>query len=178
MNNQILVLDKATGQKVYTIANAGSGKGQLYHPTNLAIRENKNILVSDTSNFRVAEFTQDGRYVGQLGEIGTSVGKFSRPKGIAIDHDGRIYVVDAAFQNVQLFDAEGQLLMFFGGSGVGPGQLYLPTDIYIDYSSVPYFQQYAEPGFELEYVILIANQFGPNKINVYGFGKMRGMTYP
>lgn len=177
-NNQIQVLDKATGQKVYTIANAGSGKDQLFHPTNLAITIDENILVSDTSNFRVAEFTQDGRYIGQLGEIGTSVGKFSRPKGIAVDREGRIYVVDAAFQNVQLFNKDGHLLMFFGGSGVGPGQLYLPTDIYIDYTSVPYFQQYAEPGFELEYIILIANQFGPNKINVYGFGKMQGMAYP
>jgi DNA-binding beta-propeller fold protein YncE len=171
-------LDKATGQKVYTIADAGSGRGQLYHPTNLAIAGNENILVSDTSNFRVAEFTQDGRYVGQLGEIGTSLGNFARPKGIAVDRAGRIYVVDAAFQNVQLFDTEGELLMFFGSGGVGPGQLYLPTDISIDYTSVPFFQQYAEPGFDLEYIILIANQFGPHKINVYGFGRMQGMAYP
>jgi len=178
LNNQIQVLDKATGQKVYTIASVGSDKGELYHPTNLAIAGNDNILVSDTSNFRVVEFTQDGRYVRQIGEVGTSLGKFARPKGIAVDREGRIYVVDAAFQNVQLFNAEGQLLMFFGSSGTGPGQLYLPTDIYIDYSSVAYFQQYAEPGFELEYLIVIANQFGPNKINVYGFGKMQGMAYP
>lgn len=177
-NNQIQVLNKATGQKIYAIADSGSDKDRLYHPTNLAIEGNGNILVSDTSNFRVAEFTQDGRYIRQLGEIGTSFGKFARPKGIAVDHEGRIYVVDAAFQNVQVFDTEGNLLMYFGGSGVGPGQLYLPTDIYIDYTSVAYFQQYAEPGFELEYIILIANQFGPNKVNVYGFGKMRDMMYP
>jgi DNA-binding beta-propeller fold protein YncE len=178
LNNQIQVLDKATGQKVYAIAGAGSDKGSLYHPTNLAIAGNENILVSDTSNFRVAEFTQDGRYVRQLGEIGTGLGKFARPKGITVDRDGRIYVIDAAFQNVQLFNSDGQLLMFFGSSGVGPGQLYLPTDIYIDYTSVDYFQQYAEPDFKLEYVILVANQFGPNKVNVYGFGKMQGMAYP
>ena len=178
LHNQIQVLDKATGQKIYTIAEGGSGKGKLYHPTNLAITGNDDILVSDTSNFRVAEFTQDGRYVGQLGEIGTSLGKFARPKGIAVDREGRIYVVDAAFESIQVFNPDGQLLMFFGGSGVGPGQLDLPTDIYIDYTSVPYFQQYAEPGFKLEYLILVANQFGPNKINVYGFGKMQGMAYP
>jgi sugar lactone lactonase YvrE len=178
LNNKIQVLDKATGQKIYTIADAGSGKGKLYHPTNLAIAADDTILVSDTSNFRVAEFTQDGRYIGQLGEIGTSLGKFARPKGIAVDREGRIYVVDAAFESIQLFNSDGQLLMFFGSSGVGPGQLDLPTDIYIDYTSVAYFQQYAEPGFKLEYIIVVANQFGPNKINVYGFGKMQGMAYP
>ncbi|MEN8179106.1 MAG: hypothetical protein ABFS39_10880 [Pseudomonadota bacterium] len=177
-NHQIQVLDKATGQKIYTIASAGSEEGQLFHPTNLAIAKNGNILVSDTSNFRVSEFSPDGRYIRKIGEIGTSAGKFARPKGIVADRDGRIYVVDAAFQNVQLFNSEGRLLMFFGGSGTGPGQLYLPTDINIDYTSVDYFQRYAEPGFELEYLILVANQFGPNKINVYGFGKMQDMEYP
>jgi DNA-binding beta-propeller fold protein YncE len=177
-NHRILVLDKATGQKIFTIGSAGSADGQLYHPTNLAITNNGNLLVSDTTNFRVVEFTPDGRYVRQIGEIGTSFGKFARPKGIAVDREGRIYVVDAAFENVQIFNEAGELLMFFGGSGTGPGRLYLPTDIYIDYTSVPYFQRYAEPGFELEYVILVTNQFGPNKVNVYGFGKMQDMPYP
>jgi hypothetical protein len=177
-NHQIQVLDKATGLKVYSIASSGSAEGQLYHPTNLAIAKNGNLLVSDTTNFRVAEFTLDGRYVGQIGEIGTSIGKFARPKGVTVDREGRIYVVDAAFQNVQVFSSSGQLLMFFGDAGTGPGQLYLPTDISIDYTSVAYFQKYAEPGFNMEYIILVANQFGPNKVNVYGFGKMQGMKYP
>jgi DNA-binding beta-propeller fold protein YncE len=177
-NHQVIVLDKATGQKIYTIASAGSAEGQLFHPTNLAVAKNGNLLVSDTSNFRVVEFTPDGRYVRQLGEIGTSFGKFARPKGVAVDQEGLIYVVDAAFENVQVFSSNGQLLVFFGGPGTGPGQMYLPTDIYIDYTSAAYFQQYAEPGFNLEYVILVANQFGPNKVNVYGFGKMADKAYP
>lgn len=176
-NHQIQVLDKATGQKIYTIASSGSEEGQLYHPTNLTFSKDGNLLVSDTSNFRIAEFSKDGRYIGKIGEIGTTTGKFARPKGIVTDNDGRIYVVDAAFQNVQLFDPEGQLLMFFGGSGSGSGQLYLPTDISIDYTSVPFFQKYAAPGFDLEYLILVANQFGPNKVTVYGFGRMQGMQY-
>ena len=155
-NHQIRVLDKATGQKVYTIGEVGSAGGQLFHPTNLAIAKNGNILVSDTTNFRISEFTPDGRYVRQIGEIGTRIGKFARPKGIAVDREGNIYVVDAAFQNVQLFNADGRLLLFFADGGTGPGQLYLPTDIYIDYTSVDYFRKYAEPDFELEYIILIS----------------------
>jgi len=176
-NHQIQVLDKTSGEFLYAIGSAGSADGQFVYPTNLALGPDGNLYVSDTGNFRVEVFSPEGRFIRKLGEIGTSLGKFARPKGISVDRDGRIYVVDAAFQNVQVFDSEGKLLMFFAEPGNGPGQLYLPTDISIDYENVAYFQPYAEPGFKLEYVILVSNQFGPNKVNVYGFGKMQGMDY-
>lgn len=177
-NHQIHVLNKETGEKLYTIGSAGSKEGQLFQPTNLAIDSSGNVYVSETGNFRVQEFTPDGRFMRTIGEIGTSYGKFARPKGVALDREGLLYVVDAAFQNVQVFDSDGRILMSFAGPGVGPGELRLPTDISIDYGSVAYFQKYADPGFHLEYIILVANQFGPNKVNVYGFGKMQGMVYP
>jgi hypothetical protein len=176
-NHQIQVLDKASGEQLYSIGSPGSAEGQLFYPTNLAVGPDGNLYVSDTGNFRVEVFSPEGRYIRKLGEIGTSLGKFARPKGIALDKSGRIYVVDAAFQNIQIFDPDGRLLMFFAETGSGPGQLYLPTDISIDYENVAYFQSYAEPGFKLEYIILVSNQFGPNKVNVYGFGKMQGMNY-
>ena len=47
----------------------------------------------------------------------------------------------------------------------------------IDYDSVRYFQQYADPDFELEFVIAVANQFGYSKVNVFGFGRYRSMSY-
>ena len=53
----------------------------------------------------------------------------------------------------------------------------LPTDIDIDYASVPFFQQYADPEFELEFIIVVANQFGSNKVNVFGFGRHKSMNY-
>ena len=48
---------------------------------------------------------------------------------------------------------------------------------YIDYDHVDFFRHYAADGFELEYLVLVSNQFGPHKINVYGFGKMENMDY-
>jgi hypothetical protein len=86
-------------------------------------------------------------------------------------------VVDAAFENVQVFNRLARLLVFFGGPGPHPDNLNLPTAITIDYDNVALFQKYADPKFKLEYVILVANQFGRNKVNVYGFGKMQGMDY-
>jgi hypothetical protein len=31
-----------------------------------------------------------------------------------------------------------------------------------------YFQKYVDPAFELKYLILVTNQFGPDKLNIYG----------
>ena len=176
-NNQIQVLDKASGEFLYSIGSSGPDEGQLFQPTNLAIGPDENLYVSDTGNFRVQVFSPEGRFIRQLGELGKSLGQFARPKGIAVDRDGNIFVVDAAFQNVQIFNSQGEFLMFFAGTGTGPGQLYLPTDIAIDYDNVEFFQSYAAPGFKIEYIILVSNQFGKNKINAYGFGKMEGLDY-
>jgi len=118
-------------------------------------------------------FSKDGEFIRAIGEIGTAPGKFARPKGIAVDKEDRIYVVDAAFQNVQILAPGGGALMYFGGPGNDRGSMNLPTVVKIDYDSVSYFEKYAAPGFDIEYLVLVANQFGENKVLVYGFGSLQ-----
>jgi hypothetical protein len=48
----------------------------------------------------------------------------------------------------------------------------------IDYANVDVFKKYADPRFKIEYLILVASQFGPNKVDVFGFGRMSGIEYP
>ena len=81
-------------------------------------------------------------------------------------------MVDAAFENVQILDFDGAPLTVFGGPGDGPGNINLPTVVKIDYDNVEYFQKYAAPGFEIEYIVLVASQFGPYKVSAFGFGAM------
>lgn len=177
--HRILVLDKNTGEERRAFGSPGSENDNLFHPTNIAMGPNGHVYVSDTSNFRVQEFTRDGQYVKTYGAgVGTAPGSFARPKGIAVDREGRVYVVDAAFERVQVFDDQGRLLMYFGEPGATHiSGLDLPTDIDIDYNSVPFFQQFADPDFELEFVIAVANQFGYSKVNVFGFGRHKSMSY-
>jgi len=33
------------------------------------------------------------------------------------------------------------------------------------------FRKYIAPNFEAEYLILVTNQLGPNKVSIYAFGK-------
>ena len=47
----------------------------------------------------------------------------------------------------------------------------LPTTVRIDYDSVAHFRKYVAPGYDIEYLVLVASQFGLNKVNVFGFLK-------
>lgn len=177
LHHQVQVLNKRTGKPMFKFGQAGSKEGDLFHPTNIAIAPNGDVLVAETNNFRVQRFTADGKSLRVYGEAGDTPGKFARPKGLAIDRAGRIYVGDAAFQNVQVFDGDGRLYMAFGQPEKGEG-LSLPAGVKIDYDNLALFKRYADPKFNIEYLIIVASQVAPNKIDVFGFGSMSGVDYP
>jgi hypothetical protein len=93
-----------------------------------------------------------------------------------VDRSGNVYVSDAAFQNVQAFGNDDQLLMAFGQPGKGEG-MSLPAAVKIDYDNVARFKKYADPKFDIEYLILVTSQVAPNKVDVFGFGRMQGVDY-
>ena len=111
----------------------------------------------------------DGTFIRSIGSYGSNLGQFVRPKGIAVDRNNVLYVVDAAFENIQMFKSSGDLLMFFGGTYRGPGYMWLPAKVTIDYDNLEYFEQYVNERFDLKYLIFVTNQYGPDKISVYGF---------
>lgn len=168
VSNQIDVYDDNTYQLLYSFPEKEDNEdARLYRPYNLTVSDS-GVLISDFGNPSIRIFTHDGKFLKSIGSYGNNKGQLARPKGIAVDRDSIIYVVDAAFENVQMFNFKGQLLMPFGGAYKGPGYLYLPTDIIVDYEHLKYFQKYVDNRFELKYLILVANQFGQDKISVYG----------
>jgi len=180
-NAAVVVMEKETGRLVRRIGREGTPAETLYMPTNLAFGADGTLYVSDTGKFAILKYDREGRFKGAIGRLGTSPGSFARPKGIAVDRAGRLYAVDAAFDNVQLFSGEGQLLLWFGHfgkTGLDPGNLFLPAKVTIDYENVQYFETFADPTFKIEYLVLVTSQFGDNMVNVYGFGRQRGMQYP
>jgi len=176
-NHRIQVLSKTDGRKITAFGKAGSKSGELYHPTNIRFDSEGNIYIADTSNFRIQKFTAEGKFISTFGSVGTGLGQFARPKGIALDKSNLIYSVDSAFNVVQIFQPDGKLLLYFGGAGEEAGNLLLPADIEISYDNLELYQKYTHPNFVLEYVIAVSNQFGPNSVILYGFGKMKGMDY-
>ncbi len=171
-NNQIKVFDRGQEKITRAFGKSGSGQGEMFKPTNIAMDKNNFLYVSDTINFRIQKFSLDGVFKASFGQAGRTPGSFSRPKGISLDRKGRIYAVDAAFDNVQIFDPKGRALLFFGGTGNEEGQMYLPADVFIDYGTdnIRRFQEFADPRLKLEYLVWVTNQYGPRPLSVYGFG--------
>lgn len=132
----------------------------------------------DTIDCRASVFDPTGKFLRYLGGPGDVVGQFARPKGIAVDRNGFIYVVDAAFENCQIFSPQGEIALAFGGPGSSSGCMVLPTKVLIAENGLEYFQKYAAPEFKIAYLVFVANQHGPRKVNVYGFGRSEKHTYP
>ena len=173
--NKVVVFDKESGEVVESFGSLTGQEQSLYKPTHITVDEQGNIFVNDAFNYQIQQFDRDGNHIRSYGFHGDVVGAFARPKGIDTDRQGRLYAVDSAIENVQIFDEQsGRLLLFFGGGGTEPGQMYLPAGIHIDYANAPYFAEYADPNFQLEYVIYVGNMFGAKKLNVYGFGHWQG----
>jgi len=175
-HQEVQVLNKLTGKLLFKFGKGTTAATAMLHPTNIAIAPNGDVLVVDTSNFRIQRFTAEGKHLRSFGEAGDTPGTFARPKGIAVDRSGNVYVSDAAFQNVQIFGADDQLRMAFGQPNKGEA-MSLPAAVKIDYDNVALFKKYADPKFAIEYLILVTSQVAPNKVDVFGFGRMAGFDY-
>ena len=167
--NQVVVLDIATGREIKRIGKPGDGDGQFGLIGDIAMDAQENIYVTDKALARVIKFDPNGTFLRTFGKVGDSIHDFARPKGIEVDKEGRMWVVDAASEVVKTYNSEGQLLMFFGFPGSEPGSTNLPASVAIDYDSVELFQDHFAEGAQIEFLVLVSNQYG-TKINIYGFG--------
>ena len=154
----VRVYDKEHRAPLMTITGGTTNEeARLFSPTNLA-------------RDRQGRLYEQGVFIRSFGRYGDRYGELARPKGVAVDREGRVFVVDSLHDAVQIFDAAGQLLLSFGQPGTSPVSLTIPAKVALDYDHVKYFQKYAAPGFQLEYLLLITNQYGGRKVSVYGFG--------
>ncbi|MDR3578338.1 MAG: 6-bladed beta-propeller [Oryzomonas sp.] len=175
--SRIRVLDRKTGEELSVFGYSETPNQSLRAPGNFAIDSDGAIYVSNIGNNKVMKFDIDGNFLQAVGGAGDQPGQFARPKGVAVDDAKRLYVVDAGLNVVHLFDDKSRLLTFFGWPGLETGSLSLPAGIAVTKDNLQYFQKYAVPGFQLESLIFVVNQFGQNmcipRISVYGLGEMK-----
>jgi hypothetical protein len=172
-NTQVKVLDRLNGQILRTFGERGGEDGQFIGPLAVACDKQGNVYVSDPIRARIQKFAPDGKFIMGFGQPGDRPGQFIRPKQMGIGSDGRIHVVDAAFNNVQVFDAEGQVEGFYGSAGNFEGSMDLPAGLDVHEQDLDLFASYVHPAFEIERVILVTNQFGPQTISVYAMGHLK-----
>ena len=172
-NRKINVYDKSTKKLLFAFPDSTlEGDGHLFQPINICIGTDR-VYVTDFGDFKIKSYTLTGTFISAMGSFGNTPGQFVRPKGISVDKDGILYAVDAGFDNVQMFNKQGQMLMFFGGPYKGKGDLWLPAKVQVDYDNLSLFEKFVDPAFKLKYIILVTNQYGPDKINVYGAVEMK-----
>ncbi len=171
------VLDLKTGKELFVLGKKETRAEFLRGPTSVAVDDKGFIYVVDTIYCQVYVWDKDGNFVRHIGEPGDMAGQFGRPKGIGVS-ENLLFVLDTAFENCQLFDLDGRILMFFGGPGTGPGQMYMPAKIWVGDEGLEYFKDRIDPDFKAEHLILVTNQFGPNKLAFYALGHHKKFKYP
>ncbi len=132
MAHKIRVYNRTNGKLLFDLGQRGEKPGEFNYPTNICLDTKGNLYVTDSMNFRVQIFGNDGGFLSSFGIAGDGPGAFSKPRGIAVDSDNHIYVVDAEFNNIQIFNPKGHALLYFGTPGRKPGEFYLPAGILID----------------------------------------------
>lgn len=173
LNHCVHVYDKATRANLFDIPRQTDGtnlNAKLFQPINLAVDKEGRVYVADFGAYRVQVYDVNGNYLRSVGKNGDNYGEFARLKGIAVDRADRLYTVESAGQMVQLFDDTGRLLMWFGQANGPMKGMALPSKVFVDYDNVEYFQKYAAPNFQIEHLVIVLGQYGPNKVNVFGFG--------
>ena len=92
------------------------GEQILKNPWGVAVNEQDEIAVSDTSNQKIHLFKSDGTHIKSFGGEGTQQGEFKRPAGIAF-HNNNIIVAEQGNPSVQQVSKQGQYLSHFGEKG-------------------------------------------------------------
>jgi DNA-binding beta-propeller fold protein YncE len=79
----------------------------LFGPRGLAVDQAGNLLVADTGNKRIIQFSPDGALVAQIGGGGVIGGRFEEPVGVAVSPaDGSMVVADTWNRRIQKFTAQ------------------------------------------------------------------------
>jgi streptogramin lyase len=127
----------------------GTGKGARFSfPTSVAVTQEGNLYVADTTNDTIRKITPAGvvtTFAGSPGESGSADGsgsaaRFYNPSGVAVDSDGNAYVGDTSNDTIRKITPGGMVTTFAGTAGVvgsndGTGadaQFNQPTAVAVD----------------------------------------------
>jgi len=108
-----------------------STTGGPMYLTGLGVSPDGVVYISDYYAGTVQRWTQDGTYLGLLGDNPSSPATFSEPCSVAFDADGNIYVAEAGNHRVMVYSSTGGFLRSIGSYGTGLGELNHPNCAYV-----------------------------------------------
>ncbi|BFZ09678.1 hypothetical protein BsWGS_12717 [Bradybaena similaris] len=96
---------KQPNKLLYKLGAYGDPEGKFNYPRGVCITLAGNILIADTNNHVIQQFTQFGVFVNQFGKCGTQEGEFQEPCDVIELPNGDIAVADSKNRRVQVFTA-------------------------------------------------------------------------
>ena len=105
----------------------------MNNPEGVAISSKGTILVADSYNHRIQEFTMDGKCISCVGTRGNGPLRFEFSQGIAVNRTtGQVVVTDYNSHRVQVLNSNLTFSHMFGSKGSGQGQFKHPSDVAVD----------------------------------------------
>jgi DNA-binding beta-propeller fold protein YncE len=102
-----------------TAGSSGSGDGQFYYPTSIALRGDV-LYIAEKNNHCVQKISTSGKFISKFGSRGSGDGQLSKPRGICLDRDGRVYVSEYNNNRVSVFEADGTFAYHITGNLSNP----------------------------------------------------------
>ena len=123
----LIYIIKPNGDQLRYFGSSGSNPGQLSGASGIALTACGNILVCDSSNNRVQQFS----FAGQLMKcVGSTPLQFSNPVGIGVHPlSQKVYVVEEGNHRVQILNSDLTFASMFGSRGTENGQFINPCDV-------------------------------------------------
>jgi DNA-binding beta-propeller fold protein YncE len=169
-NHRIDVYSTATGELAASLGRPGSGAGQFYYPSGLAIGPGGEIHVADMMNGRVQVLTPDGIFLRSIGAGNDNHGPPIQPRAVAVTPDREVFVTYAEFGSVRVFDAQGRLKLRIGQP---PGELRgnpLPRGMAIATVLPVTLRALIPDGFSPRYYVWMSDIIAWNTVSLFAVG--------
>lgn len=98
-----------TGKGLISYGGIGSERGQMMYPYGVGFLPNGNVLVAETGNYRIQEFSPKGEYLQAFVSKSNKLG-LEKPGPITVDRKGRVYIGDISGNQVLILDINRKLL--------------------------------------------------------------------
>ena len=110
----------------------GTGPGEFWWPSSLALDSQDRIYVADEALNRVTSFSAEGELLGMWGEGGTAPGQLDHPSYMARDADDNLLIADSGNHRIQKFTVDGRFIEAWGEFGDREGQFNTPWGVALD----------------------------------------------
>jgi DNA-binding beta-propeller fold protein YncE len=127
--SRVSILDR-DGKLLQTFGKEGTGAGEMFLPTDVAVDANGFVYVSEyQGNDRITKWSPSLEYISALGEEPINDARLRRPAGLDIDSEQTLWIADACNHRIVRITLDGEVLSTFGTFGSAPGELRYPYDI-------------------------------------------------